>query len=210
MQLAIVLVAAGASTRMGFDKLWADLDGQPLLAHALSTARQADPAELVLVTAAERLAEAQALAPDAQVVPGGARRRDSVANGLAACRAEWVAIHDAARALAPARLFADGLAAAQSSGAAVPIMPVVDTIKQVVDGRVHGTLDRGSHALIQTPQVFRRDLLLQALASSDEDVTDEATLVERLGIQVATFTGDERAFKVTRLLDLLFARALLA
>jgi 2-C-methyl-D-erythritol 4-phosphate cytidylyltransferase len=164
---------------------------------------------VVLVVAAERLAEAQALAPDAQVVAGGARRRDSVANGLAACHAEWVAVHDAARALAPARLFGDGLAAAQSSGAAVPVMPVVDTIKQVVDGRVHGTLSRAAHVLVQTPQVFRRDLLLQALASSDQDVTDEATLVERLGIQVAAFTGDERAFKVTRPLDLVLARALL-
>jgi 2-C-methyl-D-erythritol 4-phosphate cytidylyltransferase len=210
MQLAIVLVAAGASTRMGFDKLWADLDGQPLLAHALSTACQADPAELVLVVAAERLDAAAALAPHARVVPGGARRRDSVANGVAACRAEWVAIHDAARALAPARLFADGLAAAQPRGAAVPVMPVVDTIKRVVDGRVHGTLDRAAHALVQTPQVFRRDLLLEALASTDQDVSDEATLVEQLGIQVATFTGDERAFKVTRPLDLVLARALLA
>jgi 2-C-methyl-D-erythritol 4-phosphate cytidylyltransferase len=193
---------------MGFDKVWADLDGQPLLTHALSTARRLGPAELVLVVAAERVEEAAALAPDARVVAGGARRRDSVANGLAACHAEWVAVHDAARALAPARLFADGLAAARSSGAAVPVIPVVDTIKQVVDGRVHGTLDRAAHALVQTPQVFRRDLLLQALGSTDQDVTDEATLVERLGLRVATFPGDERNFKITTPLDLELARLL--
>ena len=75
---AIVLVAAGASTRMGFDKVWADLDGQPLLARALSAARLAEPHEVALVVAAERLAQARALAPDARVVAGGARRRDSV------------------------------------------------------------------------------------------------------------------------------------
>jgi 2-C-methyl-D-erythritol 4-phosphate cytidylyltransferase len=210
MAFAIVLVAAGASTRMGFDKLWADLNSQPLLAHAVSMARQAQPQELVLVVAPERLAEAEALAPDARVVSGGPRRRDSVANGLAACRAEWLAIHDAARALAPARLFSDGLAAAAPTGAAVPVLPVVDTIKHVVDGRVQGTLDRAEHALVQTPQIFRRDLVTRGLASNDRDVTDEATLVEQLGVSVATFAGDERAFKVTSPLDFMLARAILA
>jgi 2-C-methyl-D-erythritol 4-phosphate cytidylyltransferase/2-C-methyl-D-erythritol 2,4-cyclodiphosphate synthase len=209
VELAIVLVAAGASTRMGFDKLWTDAGGQPLVAHALTAARQVDPDELVFVVAPERLAEASELAPQAHVVAGGARRRDSVANGLAACRAEWVAVHDAARALAPPDLFSRGVQAASATGAAVPILPIVDTIKHVVDGRVQGTLNRAEYALVQTPQVFRRDLLTQALASSDRDVTDEATLVEQLGVAVATFPGDERAFKVTRPLDLLLVRTLL-
>jgi 2-C-methyl-D-erythritol 4-phosphate cytidylyltransferase/2-C-methyl-D-erythritol 2,4-cyclodiphosphate synthase len=132
-----------------------------------------------------------------------------VANGLAACHAEWVAIHDAARALAPPELFSRGLQAAGATGAAVPILPVVDTIKHVVDGRVQGTLSRAEYAAVQTPQVFRRDLLARALASTDRDVTDEAILVEQLGVAVATFAGDERAFKVTRPLDLLLVRTLL-
>jgi 2-C-methyl-D-erythritol 4-phosphate cytidylyltransferase len=209
MDFAIVLVAAGSSARMGFDKLWADLEGQPLLAHALAMAREAQPDELVLVVAPNRLSEASALAPDARVIPGGPRRRDSVAAGLAACSATWVAVHDAARALAPPRLFCEGLAAAQATGAAIPVLPVVDTIKQVVDGRVRGTLPRAEYALVQTPQVFRRDLLTRALDSSDLDVTDEATLVEHLGVSVATFGGDERAFKLTTPLDGLVARAIL-
>jgi 2-C-methyl-D-erythritol 4-phosphate cytidylyltransferase len=210
MDFAVVLVAAGASTRMGFDKLWADLHGRPLVAHALTTALQAHPDELILVVAAERVALAESLAPGACVVAGGARRRDSVANGVAACRAEWVAIHDAARALAPSDLFRRGLEAASATGAAVPVLPLVDTVKRVVDGRVQGTLARAEYALVQTPQVFRRDLLLQALASSDQDVTDEATLIEQLGLPVMTFAGDARAFKVTTPLDLLLARAILA
>jgi 2-C-methyl-D-erythritol 4-phosphate cytidylyltransferase / 2-C-methyl-D-erythritol 2,4-cyclodiphosphate synthase len=209
MDFAIVLVAAGASTRMGFDKVWADLEGQPLVAHALAAAHEAAPQQLVVVVAPERIEQATSLAPDVDVVAGGPRRRDSVANGLAACHAEWVAVHDAARALAPPELFSRGLQAACSTGAAVPVLPVVDTIKHVVDSRVHGTLNRAEYAIVQTPQVFRRDLLAQALASTDRDVTDEATLVEQLGITVATFAGDERAFKVTRPLDLLLARALL-
>jgi 2-C-methyl-D-erythritol 4-phosphate cytidylyltransferase len=210
VDFAIVLVAAGASTRMGFPKLWADVCGQPLLGHALAAARSAEPAEIVLVVAPERVAQASALAPFARVVAGGARRRDSVAAGLAASTAQWLAIHDAARALAPLELFHRGLAAAQPTGAAIPGVPLKDTIKRVAAAHVVATPARAEHIAVQTPQLFRRDLLTRALALSDADVTDEAALVEQLGVQVAVFDGDERAFKVTTPLDLALARALLA
>jgi len=210
VEFAIVLVAAGASTRMGFSKLWADLDGQPLLARAIAIAEAAHPSELIVVVSRERMAEAAALAPRACVVPGGARRRDSVAAGLAASTTPWLAIHDAARALAPAGLFARGLQAAQPTGAAVPVVPLKDTIKRVADGRVIATPPRAEHVVVQTPQIFRRDLLERALALSEDDVTDEAALVEQLGALVAVFAGDERAFKVTTPLDFALARTLLA
>jgi 2-C-methyl-D-erythritol 4-phosphate cytidylyltransferase len=210
MRFAIVLVAAGASTRMGFSKLWTDVCGQPLLARAISTARAAEPSELIVVASTDRLAETIALAPDACVVAGGARRRDSVAAGLAAATSEWLAIHDAARALAPSELFARGLAAAQVSGAAVPGVALKDTIKRVADAQVVETPNRTEHVAIQTPQVFRRDLLERALALTDDDVTDEAALVEQLGVSVAIFPGDERAFKVTTPLDFALARTLLS
>ena len=210
MGFAIVLVAAGASTRMGFPKLWAEVCGQPLLARAVARARAAEPAEMVLVVAADRVDAATALAPDARVVPGGIRRRDSVAAGLAASHAEWLAIHDAARALAPPELFQRGLQAARASGAAVPGLALKDTIKRVADARVIGTPARAEHVAVQTPQIFRRDLLERALALTDEDVTDEAALVEQLGVSVAVFAGDERAFKVTTPLDLALARTLLS
>jgi 2-C-methyl-D-erythritol 4-phosphate cytidylyltransferase len=209
MRLAIVLVAAGASTRMGFSKLWAPLDGQPLLAHAIAACRIAAPAELVIVVASEHLADAAALAPAATIVAGGVRRRDSVAAGVAASTAEWVAVHDAARALAPPELFRRGLEAALATGAAVPGVPLKDTIKRVADGRVIATPSRVEHVAVQTPQVFRRDVLLRALAAIDDDVTDEAALVERLGIPVAVFAGDERAFKITTPHDFALARAVL-
>lgn len=209
MQCAIVLVAAGGSTRMGFPKLWTDLLDRPLLAYAIDAARAADPAELLIVVAEERLAQARGLAPDARVLRGGTRRRDSVAAGLAASSSTWLAIHDAARALAPSELFARGLDAARPTGAAIPAVALKDTIKRVVDSRVVETPSRAEHLSVQTPQVFRRDLLERALALTDEDVTDEAALVERLGVQVAVFEGDERAFKVTTPLDFALARALL-
>jgi 2-C-methyl-D-erythritol 4-phosphate cytidylyltransferase / 2-C-methyl-D-erythritol 2,4-cyclodiphosphate synthase len=210
VQWAIVLVAAGAATRMGFAKLWTAVCGQPLLAYALRAAMAAQPTELVLVVAADRMADAARLSPTARVVAGGARRRDSVAAGLAASRSEWLAIHDAARALTPPEVFARGLAAAQATGAAIPVVPLKDTIKRVADSRVIGTPARAEHAAVQTPQLFRRDILERALALTDQDVTDEATLVEQLGIQVATFEGDERAFKVTTPLDFQLLTAILS
>jgi 2-C-methyl-D-erythritol 4-phosphate cytidylyltransferase / 2-C-methyl-D-erythritol 2,4-cyclodiphosphate synthase len=210
VQWAIVLVAAGASTRMGFSKLWTAVCGQPLLAYALRAAMAAQPAELVLVVAEDRIADAARLSPTARVVAGGARRRDSVAAGLAASRSEWLAIHDAARALTPPDVFARGLAAAQATGAAIPVVPLKNTIKRVADSHVIGTPTRAEHAAVQTPQVFRRDILERALALTDQDVTDEATLVEQLGIQVATFEGDERAFKVTTPLDFQLLTAILS
>jgi 2-C-methyl-D-erythritol 4-phosphate cytidylyltransferase len=209
-QLAIVLVAAGASTRMGFPKLWANVCGQPLLAHALAAAREAHPSELILVVGADRVDEARRLAADVCVVAGGARRRDSVHAGLEASTAEWLAIHDAARALAPPELFQRGLAAAQLTGAAIPTIQLKDTIKRVANSRVIGTPARSEHLAVQTPQIFRRDLLERALASTEADVTDEATLVEQLGASVAIFNGDERAFKVTTALDLALVRAIVS
>lgn len=209
MGLAIVLVAAGSSTRMGFPKLWTEVCGEPLLAYAVRAVAAADPAELIVVVSGDRLADAVALAPDARVVVGGARRRDSVAAGLAASSAEWLAIHDAARAFAPPEMFARGLAAARFTGAAIPVVPLKDTIKRVANARVIGTPLRAEHMAVQTPQVFRRDVLQRAMALTDEDVTDEAALVEQLGIQVATFGGDERAFKITTPQDFQFATAML-
>lgn len=210
MDLAIILVAAGASTRMGFPKLWADVCGEPLLVRAIAGATAACPSELVLVVAPDRLTDAQQLAPRARLVPGGARRRDSVAAGLAATSAEWLAIHDAARALTPPALFARALEAAQLTGCAIPGLPLKDTIKRVSDARVVATPKRSEHVAVQTPQVFRRDVLERALAFTDQDVTDEAALVEQLGIGVVVFEGDERAFKVTTPLDFALARTLLA
>jgi len=209
--VAIVLVAAGASTRMGFPKLWTDVCGRPLLAHAVSTALVADPAELVIVVGHDRLVDAEALAPTARVVGGGARRRDSVTAGLQASKSIWLAIHDAARALAPPELFGLGIQAAQATGAAIPVLPLKDTVKRIsTDNHVAETINRAEHMSVQTPQIFRRDILERALALTDDDVTDEAALVEQLGIRVATFPGDDRAFKVTTPLDFLIARALLS
>lgn len=203
---AIILLGAGSSVRMGFDKLWVELGGRPLLAWAIGSALQAEPAELVVVAPADRHDDVRQIASSARVVTGGPRRRDSVAAGLAASGQPWVAIHDGARALVPPALFAEGFARAQSTGAAVPGVPVKDTIKRFRADRVLETLARDELVAVQTPQVYRRQLLAEALASSDADVTDEAALLESLGLEVAVFAGHESNFKVTTPLDLELAR----
>jgi 2-C-methyl-D-erythritol 4-phosphate cytidylyltransferase len=214
--LAIVLVAAGSSERMGFDKLRADLGGRPLLAWSVETALAADPATLVVVAAPERVPEVTDLVRAAAgsqvditvVVPGGPRRRDSVARGVAATRGEqWIAVHDAARPFAASALYQAGYEAAQESGAAVPGVSLKDTVKRLEGRRVVETPPRASLVAIQTPQVFRRELLQQALERTADDVTDEAVLVEQTGVVVHVFPGEERNFKVTTPMDLLLARA---
>jgi 2-C-methyl-D-erythritol 4-phosphate cytidylyltransferase len=208
--LCVVLVAAGSSTRMGFPKLWAPVAGTSLIARALAAAQAAQPDELVMVVSQDRVEDARAFIPShVKLVAGGTRRRDSVTAGLSVSSATWVAIHDAARALVPSEMFERGLRAAQLTGAAIPGLPLKDTIKRVADSRVVGTPSRAEHVAVQTPQVFRRDLLERALGLTDEDVTDEAALLERLGVAVAVFDGDERAFKVTTPLDFALVRALL-
>lgn len=153
-----------------------------------------------------------ARADDISVVAGGVERTHSVSAGLAALRAniEVVLVHDAARCLAPASLF-DRLVAAVRDGrdAVVPGLPVTDTIKQVDgDGRVVATPDRSSLRAIQTPQAFRRAVLTRAHGSGAE-ATDDAALVELLGVTVEVLEGDELAFKITTAADLAHAGRIL-
>jgi 2-C-methyl-D-erythritol 4-phosphate cytidylyltransferase len=210
-----ILVAAGASRRMGFDKLWAPLGSNSVLGHSLATLAHSEPVrQLVLVVAEERLAQARPLAEslpiEVHVCAGGPERRDSVAAGLAhLVGCEWVVVHDAARPFVTPAMVLRGLAAAQTTGAAVAAIPSKDTVKRVAEGVVLETLPREELWNIQTPQVFRVELLRQALRLADRDVTDEATLVERLGGQVQIFPGSESNWKITTPADLNLARALL-
>ncbi len=223
---AAILLAAGRSRRMdGEDKLWADLGGRPLLAAALARLAAVPGLAAVAVAAPpERREDVAVLAAGlglgagavACVVAGGERRRDSVAAGLralagAAPRARWVLVHDAARPLAGPALAARVLAAAREAGAAVPGLPVADTVKEVGDGGlVRRTPDRASLRAIQTPQAFAADLLRRAHAEVEGDAPDDAWLVERLGAPVRVVEGDPLAFKVTTADDLARLRAIVA
>jgi 2-C-methyl-D-erythritol 4-phosphate cytidylyltransferase len=199
---------------MGFDKVWADLGGEPVVAHSVRMLRSAGVDALVLVVVPDRVQHARRLVTEqglsAKVCTGGVRRRDSVANGLSHLGApEWIIIHDAARPFATREMVLRGLEAARANGAAVAAVPMADTVKRVRGGVVVETLDRDEIFRVQTPQVFRRDVLERALAFSQEDVSDEATLVERTGGTVAVFQGSPINLKLTTPADLRLAAAML-
>ena len=214
-----ILVAAGRSTRMGFDKLWADLGGRPVLAWSLAAlARCAALDRLVVVTSEDRQDDAWRLVGRTvparlrgRAVIGGERRRDSVAAGLDALNdCTWVLVHDAARPFLSEAVIARGLDEVLTAGACVAALPARDTIKRVRSDRtVVETPAREELWTVQTPQIFRRDLVQVALAATDEDATDEAGLVERIGGTVRVFEGDVLGFKITTPDDLEIARALL-
>ena len=221
-QVAAILAAAGRGSRFGAaeNKVFTRLAGRSLLYWALrALERSPSIDDVVVATGAEDCERVSAAVAEGgftrvrAVCAGGAERYDTVCRALERlpAGARWVAVHDAARPLARPALIEAVVAAARESGAAVPATPVVDTLKRSADGRViDGTAERAGLYQVQTPQVFRRDLLVRALALTDDDVTDEAALIERLGVSVATFEGDERAFKVTTPLDFALARTLLS
>ena len=219
-RVVALVPAAGHGVRLaaGLPKAFVPLRGRPLLwhcvhgllasgcvAHVVVAVGQEhrDRARLVLADVGERV----------RVVAGGAERCDSVGHALdAAGDAEVMLVHDAARCLTPVRVIravTQGVLAGQP--AVVPVLPVVDTIKQVdAGGQVVSTVDRAALRVVQTPQGFAADLLRRAHQLRSGPVTDDAGLVERLGEAVRTVPGDPLAFKITTPFDLLVAEAVVS
>jgi 2-C-methyl-D-erythritol 4-phosphate cytidylyltransferase len=217
--VAVLVPAAGSGVRLGpgAPKAMRLLAGEPLLVHAVRRVASAPSVRLIVVAApaADVAAVRRLLAPvvSTTVVPGGAERQRSVAAALAAVpdEVDIVLVHDAARALAPPGLI-EAVASAVRDGhpAVIPVLPVVDTVKEVgPDGLVMGTVDRSALRSVQTPQGFRRSVLAAAHAGATDPLTDDAGLVEKAGVPVTCVAGDERALKITRPLDLVLAEALL-
>jgi 2-C-methyl-D-erythritol 4-phosphate cytidylyltransferase len=146
------------------------------------------------------------------VVEGGDTRQQSVALALQALPADVdvVLVHDAARALTPPEVCTRVARAVRAGApAVVPVQPLADTVKRVFDDRVDATLDRARLRAVQTPQGFDREVLVRAHGAAAAAATDDASLVEALGLPVTVVEGSQEAFKVTRPLDLLLAEALL-
>jgi 2-C-methyl-D-erythritol 4-phosphate cytidylyltransferase len=213
-----VIVAAGSSMRFGGeDKLFVDLCGRPLLAWPLAAYQAAESVERVVVVTSEAnldrvggLATRWAPGKFVAAVVGGARRRDSVEAGLRASKARYVAIHDGARPLTSAALIDLCIGAAKGLPGAIVAMPVVDTIKDVHDGAITGHPDRSTLWAAQTPQVVLRQAWLDAAGMSDNDETDDAAMLSRLGLECVVVEGDASNLKVTRPLDLEVARLILS
>ena len=217
-RVTAVLVAAGSSTRMGFDKLSFDLGGETVLERSVRAFDECPEVdELVIVTGASsenaQRAAARCKKP-VRLVKGGSTRAESARSGVAAAHGRLVAVHDAARPFVSQSVIADTIAAAARCGAAAPAVPVKDTIKTVAeDGTVTGTPDRSTLRAVQTPQVFETDLLKAALQSALENevpVTDDCSAVERLGKVVYLIDGDEENLKITTPVGLVIAEAILA
>jgi 2-C-methyl-D-erythritol 4-phosphate cytidylyltransferase len=215
--------AAGRAGRQdsgqAVDKLFAPLGGRPLLARTIAAFQGCDQvARIALVLSQANLDRGSRLVRDhgfdkvASVSVGGPRRQDSVLLGLEVLGpCQWVAVHDGARPLVTPDLIRDSLQAAADTGAAVPGIPVADTVKESdTSGRVIRTLDRGRLWAVQTPQTFRYDVLLRAHREVSDDVTDDAAMLEVLRLPVKLFPGSPSNIKITTPHDLRLAEALLA
>ena len=218
-KVSAVLVAAGSSTRMGFDKLSFDLGGETVLHRSIRAFAQCPLVDEIILVAGSNRAFAQQQAADCAkpvcVVAGGATRAESAKNGVLAASGALVAVHDAARPFVSQQVITAALEAADRCGAAAPAVPVKDTIKAAVRGSgktvpencfVHATPDRSTLYAVQTPQCFDRAAYLAALEELDAEkarlVTDDCSLFELTGHPVQLTQGDYANLKITTREDL--------
>jgi len=219
---AAILVAAGKGVRMGTDKLWLEVAGRPVIAHAwknFNGAKCVDEIILVVRDGTQKdfaeLAKKFHFQKSFRIVIGGAERQDSVWNGLEALSPETkiVAIQDAARPCTTEALIAATIVAARETGAAVAAQPVTDTIKETADGKtISRTLDRSKLWSVQTPQTFRVEIIRRAISIArrkDLIFTDDTAACELIGQPVQLVPGATPNPKVTVPGDLPFIEMLL-
>ncbi|MBN2408782.1 MAG: 2-C-methyl-D-erythritol 4-phosphate cytidylyltransferase [Candidatus Aminicenantes bacterium] len=217
-KVTAIIVAAGEGRRFGSAKQFALLRDRPVLEHSLAqfeTHPAVDDIILVLTEEAGGREYRKRFGKIVAVAGGGARRQDSVGRGferLDCGPGDIVLVHDGVRPLIGHEVIDRVIAKARECGAAVPVIPVEDTIKETAEGTVVRTLERRNLSRVQTPQGFTREVLERGLRKAREDGyygTDEAALVERTGHPVAVVAGDVRNVKVTSPADLKIAEAFL-
>lgn len=214
----VVIPAAGLSARMGTDKMLVELDGAPILAHTIKVFQTSPRINQIVVVGSRtnvepirRLVEDFSFSKVSKIVHGGPRRQDSVWDGLSTLSGcDWAIIHDGARPFLSGQLIDAGLEAALATGSAVAAVPVKDTIK-LADRMniVQQTLPRELLWCVQTPQVFRYDIITDAYLHVMKDVTDDAQLVELRGWPVKIYDGSYDNIKITTIEDLELARLIL-
>ena len=215
---AAMIVAAGKGKRMGgVDKMFTPLAGKPVLAWSVEAFQKCTLIDQIVVVLAEHdlergkeLARERGWSKVTDICPGGEERQDSVAAGLSRIKeCHLVVIHDGARPLVTEDLIEKGLEVVKESGAAVAAVPVTDTIKLASDdGFVMGTPPRKNIWAVQTPQVFRFDIIKEAHHRAEGMATDDASLVERLGYRVKLYMGSYDNIKITTQSDLALAEIL--
>ncbi len=202
----------------GIDKVLAPLRSKPVLSYVISAFDSCELIDqIVLVVNEKSLEQCQKLIAEEKITTpidiclGGERRQDSVAAGLKQLKdCDWVVIHDGARPLVTKELIEAGLKAAKETGAAVAAVPVTDTIKVADDDRtVLETPSRRNLWAVQTPQVFRPDIITKAYRQVRGEATDDAALAEQAGYKVKLYMGSYDNIKITTTQDLLIAEALI-
>ncbi len=218
-----VVAAAGSSSRMGGeDKLFCEVRGVPVLARTLLELESSEYiSEIIIVTREESMDKVKRLCFEysidklAYVVKGGDTRAESVYNGVLAAdkAAQFIAVHDGARPFVTQALIRNTFEAAKKYSAALPALPLTDTIKRVEKDFAVATEDRSDLMGAQTPQIFRAEMIKAALCSACEKgqrVTDDASALELLGAACAVVPGDRFNIKITTAEDLVFAEAIAA
>ena len=222
-RVAALVPAAGRGERLGpgAPKALRELSGSPMLVHAVKALAASPLVDLVVVAApAESVEQVRSLLGGSEigaelaVVAGGETRPESVARALINLPhdVDVVLVHDAARPLVPVEVVSSVAAAVREGHPAViPVLPMVDTIRSVdAAGSITGTVPRDQLRAVQTPQGFQRSVLQRAHAEVDDSVTDDAGMVESLGIPLHAVEGHEESFKVTRPMDIVLAEAVIA
>ena len=223
MNVAII-AAAGQGSRMGGKraKQYLELAGTPIIIHTLQAFEACEAIQEIILVLPEAdvsdfsvLAQSYKCAKVRAVVPGGATRASSVWHGLKAVTpndSDIVVVHDGSRPLVTTTEITQTIRAAEVSGAAILVAPIVDTVKETRDGSVVRTISRAHLRRALTPQCFRHSILRRAYEQVDvldPTLTDESALVERLGVAVSVVEGSSRNIKITRPEDLLIAEAFL-
>ncbi len=217
-RVGVVIAAAGSSRRMdGVNKLFSLLGGKLVLARVIDAFQRCNLIDQVVVVVSRQnleqcrqLVAEQGWAKVTDVCAGGRRRQDSVVAGLGRLHhCHWVVIHDGARPLLTEDLICQGLTEVKETGAAAAAVPITDTIKVAGDDRlVQQTPVRHNLWAVQTPQVFRFDIITKAYHLAKQEVTDDATLVEQLGYRVKLYMGSYDNIKITTPNDLVLAEVL--
>lgn len=222
MNVSAIIPAAGAGSRFGSKKQLKILGNRPLLFHTLQPFIDSDLINEIIVPVpkadvAKIDGELQSLisSKPVKVIAGGTSRQDSVSLGLKAAdkKADLICIHDAVRPFVTTDMISKAVEACHHHDAVILAIPARDTIKEVAGDQIISTLSRDSIWLAQTPQIFRRSVLLDALEQAKKEEiqgTDEAALVERLGYQVGIIEGSPLNIKITTKEDWLFAEAIFA
>ena len=214
-----IIVAGGKGERMQtyIPKQFLELNGKPVLMHTLDTFRNFDPEmELILVLPSSQieywnaLCKKHAFSAPHKIAEGGATRFHSVKNGLKVVSSpDYIAIHDGVRPLVSNETITDCFAEAEISGAAIPVVDAVDSLRKITEnGNV--AVDRSLYKMVQTPQVFEAGLILEAYNQDFSDTfTDDASVVEAFGHKVSLVAGNRENIKITTQTDMLLAEAIL-